>query len=79
MNEKASKIVDALGGVTVVAKMFEITPPSVFNWKVRGIPHVRAMYLKAVYKDDLVGLDIDAATRPPDGGRRAKSKLNRPL
>lgn len=79
MNENASKIVDALGGVTVVAKIFEIKPPSVFGWKLRGIPHARAMYLKAVHKDDLVGLDIDAATIPPGSCRRSKSKQNRPL
>lgn len=63
MNEAASKIVDALGGVTAVAKIFNIKPPSVFSWKKKGIPHARVMYLEAVYQHQIAGCDIGAATR----------------
>ena len=40
-----AEIIELLGGVTVVARYFEIKPPSVFGWLETGIPEVRLMAL----------------------------------
>lgn len=43
----ASTIIQRLGGTTAVARMFQIEPPSVSEWKRRNeIPKARLMYLK---------------------------------
>ena len=63
MNETASKIVATLGGITAVARIFGIKPPSVAEWTQFGIPHSRVMYLKVAHQQELAGIDIDAATR----------------
>lgn len=44
----ANDIIDALGGTAAVARMCEVRQPSVSEWRVRGIPKARLMYLKAV-------------------------------
>lgn len=40
------EVIDALGGTSAVAKMCEISPPSVAEWKWVGIPKARLMYLQ---------------------------------
>ena len=45
------KIISALGGTYAVASIFDIRPPSVTRWKVRGIPPARRMYLEVVYPE----------------------------
>ncbi|MBK25863.1 MAG: hypothetical protein CME70_17820 [Halobacteriovorax sp.] len=34
----ARKIIDALGGVSLVAEMIGVTPSAVTHWKNRGLP-----------------------------------------
>lgn len=52
MQEKSpTQIIAELGGTTAVARLCEVEPPSVSEWKVRGIPRARLMYLKAVRPD----------------------------
>ena len=68
MNTQAIKIIEALGGVAEVARIFKIAMPSVSNWKHEGIPGARMMYLKVAYAAQLKGIDLDAAT----SRRRAK-------
>ena len=64
----ATSVIEALGGVAEVARIFKIAMPSVSNWKHEGIPDARMMYLKVAYADKLKGIDLDAATSQ----RRAK-------
>lgn len=33
-----SDLIDALGGTTAVARLFSIQPPSVHEWRKKGIP-----------------------------------------
>ena len=49
MNSK--KLIDTLGGTFVVARMFEVRPPSVSGWKRRGIPKARLQTLKLMRPD----------------------------
>lgn len=46
--DDASIIIDNLGGATVVAKLCECRPQAVSQWKRKGIPNSRLLYLKAV-------------------------------
>lgn len=45
------EIIDALGGTSAVAKLCEITPQAVSQWKDKGIPKTQQLYLKAVRPD----------------------------
>ncbi|MDY7537661.1 Cro/CI family transcriptional regulator [Undibacterium sp. RTI2.1] len=55
-----SKIIDKLGGTSAVAKIFDISPPSVSDWKKTGIPKARRMYLELKYPD------LFSTTQPSD-------------
>lgn len=39
-------VIDELGGVNHTAKLCEIKPASVCDWRKKGIPRARLMYLK---------------------------------
>jgi len=40
-----SEIIDFVGGTAAVAAVFSIRPPSVTEWRERGIPHGRLVRL----------------------------------
>ncbi|TGB34378.1 Rha family transcriptional regulator [Burkholderia thailandensis] len=42
-------VIDRLGGTSAVARLFEIEPPSVSEWRRTGIPKPRLQYLKLAY------------------------------
>lgn len=46
-----SKIIDDLGGTSAVAKLFEIQPASVSEWRTKGIPKARRQTLKLMRPD----------------------------
>ena len=46
-----SELIDALGGTTAVARLCEVRAPSVSEWRVRGIPKARRMFLSAIRPD----------------------------
>lgn len=47
-----NKIIDALGGTSAVARLCEIKPPSVSEWRATGsIPKARLMFLKLARPD----------------------------
>jgi len=48
---EASTIIDRLGGTGAVAKLCEITAPSVSEWRTRGIPKPWRKYLEAIRPD----------------------------
>lgn len=39
-------VIDAFGGTSKVAKLFNIKPPSVSEWRESGIPSARLMCLR---------------------------------
>ena len=49
----ADEIIDALGGTSETARLCQVRPPSVSEWRKpeRGIPQARLMYLKLVRPD----------------------------
>jgi len=45
-NLTASEIIDRLGGTTEVARICQIKPPSVSEWRASGIPPARRQFLE---------------------------------
>jgi len=41
-----NEIINAFGGTSAVARIFEITPGAVSQWRTDGIPKDRVRYLK---------------------------------
>lgn len=64
-----SKIIDALGGTTEVARLCKVRPPSVSGWRVNGIPAARRQYL------ELLRPDVFNAARVEDQGDGVASSL----
>lgn len=62
MNAEASKLIDALGGTSDVARMFRISKPSVCKWRLVGIPEARMMYLQIAKPKLMRTVNIAAAT-----------------
>lgn len=62
MNQSAAQVIEALGGTFAVARIFNVKPPSVSDWKKDGIPAARVMFLKVAHRKALAGIDLTAAT-----------------
>jgi hypothetical protein len=45
----AENLIYRLGGTNKAARLFEINPSSVTNWRDNGIPKPRMMYLRLAY------------------------------
>ena len=61
MNIHATQAIKAIGGTAVVARLCQVTMPSVSDWKKEGIPRARMLFLRAVRSKELAGIDLDAA------------------
>ena len=46
-----TQIIDRLGGTAAVAQLCKITPPSVSEWRIKGIPSYRRQYLELLRPD----------------------------
>lgn len=46
-----SEIIDELGGTSAVALIFGVKPPSVSEWRTKGIPKARKQTLKLMRPD----------------------------
>ena len=46
-----SELIDRLGGTYEVARLCEVKPPSVSDWRWSGIPRARRMYLELLRPD----------------------------
>lgn len=49
----AIAVIAALHGPAAVARLFKIRTPSVSNWKKKGIPPARLMYLEVAFPAEL--------------------------
>jgi hypothetical protein len=47
----AGQIIDALGGTSETARLCEVEPPSVSDWRKNGIPKPRLMFLRLARPD----------------------------
>lgn len=71
MNTQAIKTIDALGGTAQVSRLFDVRMASVSDWKQKGIPKARVMYLKAAHAKALAHIDLEAATAPASRAQAA--------
>lgn len=46
-----SEIIDSLGGTTALANIVGVEPPSVSEWRVKGIPAARRQTLALLFPD----------------------------
>jgi hypothetical protein len=46
-----SELIDALGGTAAVSRICQVKQPSVSQWREKGIPQARLMYLRVVRPD----------------------------
>ena len=51
MNKEANTVIDLLGGTNATARLCEIQPPSVSEWRKNGIPKAWRKYLKDIRPD----------------------------
>jgi hypothetical protein len=49
--ENPNIIIDRLGGTSETARLCEVKPPSVSEWRRNGIPKAQLKFLKAVRPD----------------------------
>ncbi|MCK8648851.1 MULTISPECIES: helix-turn-helix domain-containing protein [Pseudomonadota] len=61
MDQLANTVIDRLGGTSAVAKICEIKPPSVHEWRETGIPKARLQFLKVAYPQVFEDLPEGAA------------------
>lgn len=57
-----TEIIDLLGGTLAVARLCQIKPPSVSEWRRYGIPSARRMYLQAIRPDVFKAVHQDTKT-----------------
>lgn len=57
--ENPNQIIDALGGTSETARLCEVQPPSVSEWRKKGIPKAQLKFLK------LARPDVFEAPAPP--------------
>ena len=55
-----SEIIDALGGTFRVAELCEVKPPSVSEWRRRGIPRARMMFRRIARPEAFAWMDEKA-------------------
>jgi hypothetical protein len=65
MDKKAAAktLITRLGGTTKTAKYFGVEPPSVSEWREKGIPKPRMMYLRLAHPE---WFDLDGNALPLD-------------
>lgn len=51
IQQEANRIIDELGGTSVVAELFEITTGGVSQWRTDGIPKPRLQYIQLLRPD----------------------------
>lgn len=59
MNAEACRVIDALGGTNEVARLCEVTPQAVSQWRADGLPKARSQYLRLLRPDVF---DVQAET-----------------
>lgn len=58
-------IIDRLGGTSETARLCDVKPPSVSDWRKNGIPKAQLKFLKLARPDAFEGLDDPSDAQPP--------------
>lgn len=62
-NLNPNEVIDALGGTSEVARLCEIEPPSVSDWRKHGIPKARLMFLRLAKPEVFSVLESQSETQ----------------
>lgn len=65
-----SIIIDRLGGTSETARLCEVKPPSVSEWRKTGIPKAQLKFLKLARPDVFEDLPHEPPPPEPDRSRR---------
>lgn len=60
METPASRVIDAFGGTTAVARLVEAPVSTVHSWRKNGIPSSRLHHLRLASRAKRLKVDIDA-------------------
>ena len=69
----ASELIDKLGGTTEVARLCDIRPPSVSEWRRKGIPKPWMKFLELARPDAFPIVERRSSTDRRSGTDRRKS------
>lgn len=69
----ASELIDKLGGTTEVARLCDIRPPSVSEWRRKGIPKPWMKFLELARPDAFPIVDRLSGTDRRKADRRAEA------
>lgn len=69
----ASELIDKLGGTTEVARLCDIRPPSVSEWRRKGIPKPWMKFLELARPDAFPIVERRSGTDRRSGGDRRKA------
>lgn len=58
----ANQVIDALGGTVETAKLCQVVPSAVSQWRENGIPNARLMFLRLARPDVFEKADHPAPT-----------------
>lgn len=59
-----SAVIEKAGGPSVIARLCEISPQAVSQWRKAGIPRARRMYLELKLPDAFLAAGASAKTPP---------------
>ena len=59
MTNDPNTVIDKLGGTSETARLCDVSPASVSEWRKNGIPHARLMFLKLARPDVFSGIEHD--------------------
>lgn len=65
METPASRLIDALGGTTAVARLVESPTSTVHSWRKNGIPNSRLHHLRLAAKAKKLKVNVDALLAAP--------------
>lgn len=51
VKNESSRIIDELGGTVAVAALFRLTKGAIAQWRDKGIPEARLMYLRVAHPE----------------------------
>lgn len=67
----ANQIIDALGGTFAVARLCNVRPPSVSEWRRTGIPDARLQFLRLARPEVFEGQPADEQGADAEQARAA--------
>ena len=76
-NLTASEIIDRLGGTTEVARICQIKPPSVSEWRSSGIPPARRQFLELLRPDAFGGVEPAGREVVPETRALVDSRMSK--